>query len=84
MRTTNLIKAAVIAIFTLPVAVHAQTAPQAPKQCLAPNTPVGTPRGIHPGRVAWSHAPGAATWDGSKASAWFDDSCNDYALCRWP
>lgn len=83
MRTTNLIKAAVIAIFTLPVAVHAQTAPQAPKQCLAPNTPVGTPRGIHPGRVAWSHAPGAATWDGSKASAWFDDSCNDYALCRW-
>ena len=83
MRTTNLIKAAVIAIFTLPVAVHAQTVKQAPKQCLAPNTPVGTPRGIHPGRVAWSHAPGAATWDGSKASAWFDDSCNDYALCRW-
>ena len=78
-----MIKAAVIAIFTLPVAVHAQTIQQAPKQCLAPNTPVGTPRGIHPGRVAWSHAPGAATWDGSQASAWFDDSCNDYALCRW-
>lgn len=52
------------------------------KQCLAPNTPVGTPRGIFPGRVAWSHAPGAASWDMSD-SRWFSDSCNSQEDCDW-
>ena len=63
---------------------QAQTAASAPqvKQCLAPMEPVGTPRGIVPGRVAWSHAPGAATWDGGD-SYWFLDQHNDQAKCDW-
>lgn len=64
-------------------AAGAQQAPSTPvPQCLAPNTPVGTARGIHPGRVAWSHAPGAATWDGGEGF-WFGDSCNDQKACDW-
>lgn len=64
-------------------AAGAQQAPSTPvPQCLAPNSPVGTARGIHPGRVAWSHAPGAARWDGGEGF-WFADSCNDQKACDW-
>lgn len=65
-------------------AQQAQTsAPQLQvKQCLAPMEPVGTPRGIMPGRVAWSHAPGAATWDGGE-DFWFLDRYNDQSACDW-
>lgn len=51
-------------------------------QCLEPNVPVGTARGIHPGRVAWSHAPGAASWDGGDG-LWFDDTNSDQTACDW-
>lgn len=34
------------------------------KQCVGINQPVGEAKGICPGRVVWSHAPGAAQWDG--------------------
>lgn len=50
------------------------------KQCLEANRPVGTARGIFPGRVAWSHAPEAAQWNG-KDGLWFDDSHNSQELC---
>ncbi|MCD7963168.1 MAG: DUF362 domain-containing protein [Rikenellaceae bacterium] len=40
-----------------------------------PNTPIGEGKGIFPGRVAWSHAPGAAHWDGENGF-WFDDKWN--------
>lgn len=30
----------------------------------AVNVPLGVGKGIHPGRVAWMHNPGVATWDG--------------------
>ena len=30
-----------------------------------PNQPVGTAKGIFPGRVAWVHDPAVATWDGN-------------------
>lgn len=53
----------------------------APKQMLAPNEPVGVARGIFPGRVAWSHAPGAARWDGEVF--WFDDRFNRQEDCDW-
>ena len=35
-----------------------------PKQFVGPNQPIGVGRGVHPGRVAWVHNPGVATWDG--------------------
>ncbi len=37
-----------------------------------PNTPVGTAKGIHPGRVVWMRDSTAATWDG-KTGYWWDD-----------
>ena len=46
-----------------------------PKLCVAPNDPLGQGRGIHPGRVAWIHAPGVATWDG-KTGLWVEDRWN--------
>ena len=45
------------------------------KLMLAPNKPVGEGRGIHPGRVAWIHAPGVATWDGH-TGLWVEDRWN--------
>ena len=44
------------------------------------NRPVGTTRGIFPGRVAWAHAPGAAHWGGewqSMESPWWLDENTD-------
>lgn len=52
------------------------------RQCLAPNEPVGTARGIFPGRVVWSHAPGAAVWN-LQDDRWFDDRYNDQEACDW-
>lgn len=56
--------------------------PTAVAQCLKPGVPVGVGRGIFPGRVVWSHAPGAARWDGG-TGAWFADDCNDQEYCDW-
>lgn len=40
------------------------------------NSPMGTPKGINPGRVVWVHNDAAARWDGS-AGNWWDDSNTD-------
>lgn len=47
-----------------------------PRLMVAPNTPLGTGRGIHPGRVAWIHSPGVAEWDG-KTGLWVEDRWNN-------
>lgn len=52
------------------------------RQTLAPLSPVGEARGVNPGRVAWSHAPGAASWDGGDGF-WFDDAFNSQQACDW-
>ena len=49
---------------------------QRPKLFAGPNQPVGEGRGIHPGRVAWVHAPGVAKWDGHHG-LWVEDRWND-------
>ncbi|MGE5419348.1 MAG: DUF362 domain-containing protein, partial [Chloroflexota bacterium] len=41
-----------------------------------PNIPLGTAKGIFPGRVAWGHNPKVASWDGVTGS-WWDDKFND-------
>ncbi len=51
---------------------------QAPKLFAKPNEPVGEGKGIHPGRVAWIHAPGVASWDGH-TGLWVEDRWNDQA-----
>ena len=38
------------------------------------NNPMGTAKGIHPGRVVWIRDPDATSWDGSKGSWWDDDN----------
>lgn len=55
---------------------------QRPPMVLGPNDPVGVPRGIHPGRVVWAYAPGAASWDG-RTGDWFSDACNDQRAADW-
>lgn len=50
--------------------------PQKPRLFVGPNEPMGEGRGIHPGRVAWIHAPGVAKWDG-KTGLWVEDRWND-------
>ena len=51
---------------------------QHPKLMVGPNEPIGEGRGIHPGRVAWVHAPGVAEWDG-KTGLWVEDRWNSQA-----
>lgn len=52
--------------------------PQSPKLFVKPKQPIGEGRGIHPGRVAWIHAPGVAKWDGH-TGLWVEDRWNDQA-----
>jgi Domain of unknown function (DUF362) len=40
-------------------------------------SPMGVPRGIVPGRVAWAHDPAAVTWDGT--GNWWADANNNQA-----
>jgi hypothetical protein len=42
----------------------------------APNTFIGTPRGINPGRVVWARDPSAVKWDG-KNGHWWDENASD-------
>lgn len=41
-----------------------------------PNNPLGEGKGIHPGRVVWTHCPGVASWDG-ETGLWVEDRWND-------
>ncbi|MHC4529345.1 MAG: DUF362 domain-containing protein, partial [Planctomycetota bacterium] len=43
------------------------------------NTPMGTAKGIHPGRVLWVHDPNSTAWDGLTGN-WWDDSNTDQEL----
>lgn len=47
-----------------------------PKLMCEPNKPLGEGKGIHPGRVAWVHAPGVATWD-CTTGLWMEDRWNN-------
>ncbi len=49
-----------------------------PKLFVEPNQPLGEGKGLHPGRVAWIHAPGVARWDGH-TGLWVEDRWNDQA-----
>ena len=49
-----------------------------PRLFVGPNQPMGEGRGIHPGRVAWVHSPGVASWDG-KTGLWVEDRWNNQA-----
>ena len=44
-----------------------------------PNSPMGQPKGIFPGRVVWVHDPNATSWDGL-SDYWWDDNHTDQAV----
>lgn len=44
-----------------------------------PNTPIGTAKGIHPGRVVWARDPDATVWNGSSGN-WWSDANTDQAI----
>ncbi len=45
-----------------------------------PHGPVGTAKGIFPGRVAWVHAPQATSWEGYNSTEhWFETNHTDLA-----
>ena len=46
-----------------------------------PNIPVGEARGIFPGRIAWTHNPSVATWDG-KTGFWWEEQHTDQSECN--
>lgn len=48
----------------------------APRLAWGANNPIGTPVGIHPGRVVWSHHPGVATWTKGNGR-WYEDAYNN-------
>jgi hypothetical protein len=45
-----------------------------------PNNPVGEAKGIHPGRVAWVHAPEATDWDGPGDGHWWEPEHTDQVV----
>jgi len=46
----------------------------------APNTPIGSARGLHPGRVTWIRDPRAARWDGKTGCWWHKENIDEAAL----
>jgi len=45
-----------------------------------PNSPMGIAKGIHPGRVVWTHEPAATSWDGRTGAWWDDDNTSQDAV----
>lgn len=44
------------------------------------NSPMGTARGIHPGRVVWVRDPDATSWDGSTGNWWDENNTDQKAV----
>jgi len=44
-----------------------------------PNAPIGTARGLHPGRVVWTHDPAATRWEGPGRGHWWENPHTDQA-----
>jgi len=44
------------------------------------NSPIGTAKGIHPGRVVWVHDPDATDWQGPGKGHWWQSSHTDQAV----
>lgn len=74
---------AISCMLTLGSAMQAtgQTEQQGPKMINnTPNNPMGVAKGVIPGRVAWIHNPGVATWDG-KTGIWAEERWNSQEKC---
>jgi hypothetical protein len=69
---------AVLAIWW-PLAITADKPAKAWTPTEPSNTPMGTAKGIYPGRVVWLHEPDATSWNGS-TGRWWDDNNTDQAI----
>jgi hypothetical protein len=69
---------AIIAIW-FALSITADEAAKAWTPTEPPNTPMGTAKGIYPGRVIWLYEPDSTSWDGSTGS-WWDDNNTDQAI----
>ncbi len=47
---------------------------------LGEHGPMGTPRGIHPGRVVWAFDPETTRWDGNSQFWWTDEFTDSVAI----
>lgn len=45
-----------------------------------PNTPIGTAKGIFPGRVAWAYDPAVSSWDGKSDYWWSEKYTNQQVV----
>ncbi|MBN1806128.1 MAG: SMP-30/gluconolactonase/LRE family protein [Sedimentisphaerales bacterium] len=45
------------------------------------NAPIGTAKGIYPGRVVWAHNPDATDWDGPGNGHWWKPEHTNQQLC---
>lgn len=52
---------------------------RSPRLFVEPNTPLGVAKGAVPGRVAWVHAPGVASWDG-RTGLWVEERWNNQRI----
>lgn len=52
---------------------------RSPRLFVEPNTPLGIAKGAVPGRVAWVHAPGVASWDG-RTGLWVEKRWNNQRI----
>ena len=66
----------IVSAMTLFMAMAGLCAKAQPRLFVGPNEPLGRGVGIHPGRVAWIHSPGVASWDG-QTGLWVEDRWND-------
>ncbi len=44
------------------------------------NQPIGVAKGIHPGRVVWTHDPKATNWEGPGKGHWWENSHTNQAV----
>jgi len=72
------VAAAVMAIWW-PLAITADKPAKAWTPTEPLNSPMGTAKGIYPGRVVWLYEPDATSWNGSTGS-WWDDNNTDQAI----
>ena len=68
-------------ILSLLIGLSALFASAQPKMCMAPNEPVGTPKGIFPARVSWAHDPQVVNAE-EFASDWMSDSSISLERCE--
>lgn len=69
----------VVSISSLWLAQSLTAERPAAAQQITANAPIGTARGVHPGRVVWVHDPDATDWDGPGDGHWWQSEHTDQA-----